>query len=141
MAVNCIRGDGAGEFWRSVELVKMLADRSITRRSAAPRTPQSNGIAERAIQQLTVIARSQLVKSGGGEELRVFTVVDAAFKTSETAHEYPGREILRERLKGKILKEDQLRAWGVGCYVHQHQQQRETGPNFHPYARRVILVR
>lgn len=104
--LNCICGDEAGGSGRSVEFVKMLVDSSITRRIAVPRTPQSKGIAERAIQQLTVIARSQLVKSGGDEELRMLTVADAAFKTSGMAHEHPGHEIPHERLEGKHFKED-----------------------------------
>ena len=87
VAVKCISGDGAGELGRSVKFQRMLANRGIRWRSSPPRTPQSNGIAERAIQQLMNIARSQLVKAGRGEDYWYFAVADAAFKTAGMPHE------------------------------------------------------
>ena len=68
VAVKCISGDGAGEFGKSVKFQRMVADRGIKWRSSPPTTPQSNGIAEKAIQQLMTVARSQIVKSGPSEE-------------------------------------------------------------------------
>lgn len=47
-----------------------------------PRTPQSNEIAERVIKQLMQAARSQMVRSGRGEEHCFFALADAAFKSS-----------------------------------------------------------
>ncbi|CAM9631876.1 unnamed protein product [Sphacelaria rigidula] len=78
----------------------MLANRSVECRCSPPRTPQSNGIAERAIQQLVTIACSQLVKAGRGEEYWFVAVVDAAFKTGGMPHEYLGGETPCERLTG-----------------------------------------
>ncbi|CAN0051008.1 unnamed protein product, partial [Choristocarpus tenellus] len=67
--VKCISGDGAGELGRSVKFQRMMLANNGTRwRKSPPRTPQSNGIAERAIKQLMGAARSQLVKAGLGDE-------------------------------------------------------------------------
>ena len=140
LAVKCISGDGAGELGRSGKFQRMLANRGVRWRSSPPRTPQSNGIAERAIQQLMRIARSQLVKAGRGEDYWFFAVADAAFKTAGMPHEYLGGETPHERLTGKPFNYDRLRVWGAECYVHQHQQQRGAGSKFHPYAKRGILV-
>ncbi|CAM9556873.1 unnamed protein product [Sphacelaria rigidula] len=68
VVIKCISGDGAGELGRSVKFQRMLTNRGIKWRNSPPRTPQSNGIDERAIQQLMRIARSQLVKEGRGED-------------------------------------------------------------------------
>lgn len=48
--VDRIFGYGAGEQGGSVTFLKMLADRSIKKRSLSPRSPQRNGIAEKPIQ-------------------------------------------------------------------------------------------
>ena len=140
LAVKCISGDGVDELGCSVKFHRMFANRGGRWRSSPPRTPQSNGIAERAIQQLVRIARSQLVKAGCGEDYWVFAVADASFKTARMPHEYLGGEMPHERLTGKPFNYGRLRVWGSESYVHQHQQQRGTGPKFHPYANRGILV-
>ncbi|CAN0496688.1 unnamed protein product, partial [Discosporangium mesarthrocarpum] len=90
-------------------------------------TPQSNGIAERAIKQLMQAARSQLVRSGRGEEHWFFAVADAAFKTGGMPHEFLGGDTPGERLTGKPFNYDCLRIWGAECF-------------FHPYAKRGVLV-
>ena len=77
--IKRINGDGAGELERSVKFQRMLADRGIKCRSSPPRTPQSHGVAERAIHQLVRIARRQLVKAG---RYWFLAVADAAFKTA-----------------------------------------------------------
>ncbi|CAM9301783.1 unnamed protein product, partial [Sphacelaria rigidula] len=138
--IKCISGDGTGELGRSIKSQRMLTNRGIKYRNSPPRTPQSIGIAERAIQQLMRIARSQLVKAGRGEEYWFFTVADAAFKTSGMPHEYLEDETPCERLTGKPFNYDRLRTWGSECFVHQHKQQRSAGAKFHPYAKRGILV-
>lgn len=61
--IKYISGDGAGELGRSTKFQHML-DPGIKWQSSLI-TPQSNGIGERAIQQLV---RSQLVKAGRGED-------------------------------------------------------------------------
>ena len=48
VAIKCMSGDGAGELGRPVKFQRMLANRGIKWRNSPPRTPQSNGIAERA---------------------------------------------------------------------------------------------
>ncbi|CAN0016909.1 unnamed protein product, partial [Sphacelaria rigidula] len=140
VAIKCISGDGDGELGRSVKSQRMLTNRGIKWRSSPPRTPQSNGIAQRAIQQLMRIARSQLVKAGRGEDYWFFAVEDAAFKTTGMPHEYLGGETPCERLTGKPLNNDRLRTWGSECFVHQHKQQRGAAAKFHPYAKWGILM-
>ena len=100
-ATKCISGDGAGEPGRSVKFQRVLVDRGIRWKSSPTWTPQSNGIAERAIQQLMRIERSQPVKAGRGEDYWFFAVVDAAFKTAGMPHEFIGGETPCERLTGK----------------------------------------
>lgn len=91
IAMNCIHGDGTDELDISVCFLRMSVDRGIGWSKAAPSTPQSNGIAERAIQGRMVIASSKLEKSGRGGELQMFTVADAVFKIFGTPHqEYLG---------------------------------------------------
>ena len=97
VAIKCMSGDGAGELGRSVKFQRMLANRGIKWHNSPPRTPQSNGITERAIQQLMRIARSQLVKAGRGEDYWYFAVADAAFKTAGMPHEYLGGETPRAK--------------------------------------------
>ncbi|CAN0104183.1 unnamed protein product [Sphacelaria rigidula] len=46
----------------------MLTNRGIKWRYSPPRTPRSNGVAKRAIQQMMRIERSQLVEEGRGED-------------------------------------------------------------------------
>ncbi|CAN0469527.1 unnamed protein product, partial [Discosporangium mesarthrocarpum] len=118
----------------------MLADRGIKWRKSPPYTPQSNAIAERAIKQLMQAARSQLVRSGLGEEFWFFAVADAAFKSFGMPHEYLGGETPCERLTGKPFNYNRLRVWGAECFVHQNKKQRGSGSKFHPYAKRGILV-
>ncbi|CAM9476000.1 unnamed protein product, partial [Choristocarpus tenellus] len=77
--VKCISGDGAGELGRSVKFQRMLANNGTRWRKSPPKTPQSNGIAERAIKQLIGAARSQLVKAGLGDEHWFFAITDVAF--------------------------------------------------------------
>ena len=118
----------------------MLADRGIKWRRSPPRTPQSNGIAEKPIQRLMTVARSQIVKSGRSEKYWFFAVADAAFRTAGMPHEYLGGETPYERLTGQTFDYDRLRVWGADCFVQQRQQQRGAGSKFPPYARRGILV-
>lgn len=70
--MECISGDGAGELGRSVNFLRMLPDRGIKWGRSPSRTPQSNGIAERAIKKLMQAARGQLVRSRRGEEYWFF---------------------------------------------------------------------
>ncbi|CAN0062222.1 unnamed protein product, partial [Choristocarpus tenellus] len=105
-----------------------------------PRTPQGNGIAERAIKQLMGAARSKLVKAGLGDEYWFFAITDAAFKTGGMPREYLGGETPCERLTGKSFNYDRLRAWGSECYVHQDEQQRGASAKFHPYAKRGKIM-
>lgn len=86
MAIKCIVGDGAEELGISVRFQRMLTDRGIRRKSSAPRTPNSGEVAECAIQQLILIARSQLVKAGRREDCLFFDVADAACKTARMFH-------------------------------------------------------
>ncbi|CAM9887930.1 unnamed protein product [Choristocarpus tenellus] len=138
--VKCISGDGAGELGRSVKFQRTLANNGTRWRKCPPRTPQSNGIAERAIKQLMGAARSQLVKAGLGDEYWFFAITDAAFKTRGMPHEYLGGETPCERLTGKSFNYDRLPAWGSECYVHQDKQQRGASANFHPYAKRGKIM-
>ncbi|CAM9753310.1 unnamed protein product, partial [Sphacelaria rigidula] len=140
VTIKCFSGDGAGELGRSVIFQRMLTNRGIKWRYSSPRTPQSNGIAKRATQQLMRIARSQLVKAGRGEDYWFFAVTDAAFKTAEMPHKYLGGETTCERLAGKPFNYDRLRTWGPKCFVHQNTQHRGAAAKFHPYAKRGILV-
>ena len=117
----------------------MLADRGIRWRSSPSRIPQSNGIVQREIQQLS-IARSQLVKAGRREGYWFFAVANAAFKTAGMPHKYLGGETQCERLTEKQLNYDRLRMWGAECFVHQNQQQRGAGAKFHPYAKHGTVV-
>ena len=119
----------------------MLADWGIRGRNSAPRKRQSNGIAERVIQQLMRKARSQLVKAGRGEDCRFFAVADVAFKTAGILHKYTVGETPCERRTGKPFNDDRLRMWGAKCCVHQKQQQRGAGSKFHLYAKSGIVVR
>ncbi|CAN0427666.1 unnamed protein product, partial [Discosporangium mesarthrocarpum] len=138
--VKCISGDGAGELARSVGFQRMLANRVIKWRKSPPYTPQSNGIAERAIKQLMQAARSQLVRSGLGKEFWFFAVADAALTSSGMPHEYLGGEAPCERITGKPITNNRLRVWVAECFVHQNKKQRRSGSKFHPYAKRDILV-
>ncbi|CAN0514255.1 unnamed protein product [Discosporangium mesarthrocarpum] len=79
----------------------MLVNKGIRWRKSPPRTPQSNGITERAIKQLMQAARSQLVRSGLGKKHWFFAVADAAFKTEGMPHEFLGGDTPCERLTGK----------------------------------------
>ncbi|CAN0027892.1 unnamed protein product, partial [Choristocarpus tenellus] len=90
VVVRCIRGDGTGEFGRSIRFQRMLSERGVQWRKTPPSTPQSNGIAERAIKQITQAARSQLIQAGMGQEFWFFAVADATFKTNGMPHEYLG---------------------------------------------------
>ncbi|CAM9872319.1 unnamed protein product, partial [Sphacelaria rigidula] len=108
VVIKCISGDGAGELGRSVKLQRMLTNRGIKWRNSPPRTPQSNETAERAIQQLMRIARSQLVKAGRGEDYWFFAAANAAFKTAGVPHEYLGGETPCERLTGKPFNYDRF---------------------------------
>ncbi|CAM9959860.1 unnamed protein product [Choristocarpus tenellus] len=119
----------------------MLVNNGTRWRKSPPRTPQSNGIAERAIKQLMGAARSQLVKAGlGDKEYWFFAITDVAFKTGGMPHEYLGRETPCERLTGKSFNYDRLRAWGSECYVHQDKQQRGASAEFHPCAKRGKIM-
>ncbi|CAM9753325.1 unnamed protein product [Choristocarpus tenellus] len=138
--VQCISGDGASELWRSVKSQRMLANNGTRWRKSPPRTPQSNGIAERAIKQLMGAAKSQVAKAGLGDEYWFFAITDVAFKTGGMPHEYLGRETPYERLTGKSFNYDRLRTWGSKCYVHQDKQQRGIGSKFHPYAKRGMIM-
>ena len=140
VSVKCLSGDGAGELGRSGKFLRMLTERGIRWRSSPPRTQQSNGIAERAIRQIMEAARSQLLKSGRGEQFWSFAVMDATYKLAAAPHEFLGGETPHERLTGKPFNYARLRAWGSDCYVHQHAAQRGAGAKFHPYAKRGILV-
>ena len=130
VAIKCISGDGAGELGKSVKFQRMLADRGIRWISSPPRTPQYNGIAERAIQQLMRIARRQLVKAGRGEDYWFFAVADAVFKTTGMPHECLGRETPCKRLTEKPFNYDRLHMWGEECFLRQNQQQRGAGSEF-----------
>ncbi|CAM9813240.1 unnamed protein product [Choristocarpus tenellus] len=132
--VKCISGDGAGELGRSVKFQGMLVNNGTQWRKSPPRTPQSNGIAERAIKQLMAAARS-LVKAGLGDEYWFFEITDVAFKTGGMPHEYLGGETPCEHLTGKSFNYDRFRAWGSRCDVHQDKQQRWARAKFHPYAK------
>lgn len=70
----------------------MPTDRGIKWRCSPLRTPQVNGIAERAIKQLTQAAQSRLVRSGRGEEYWFFVVADAAYNTGGIPPENLGDE-------------------------------------------------
>ena len=137
VVIKCISGDGAGDLGRSVKFQPMPADLGIKWRTSRPRTPQANGIAERALQQLMRIARSQLVKVGRGEDYWFFAVSDAAFK------EYPANILGRDPMRATYREAVQLRSSlyvGAKRFMHQKQQQRRVGSNFHPYAKRGIVV-
>ena len=133
-------GDGAGELGRSGRFQRMLRERHVQWQKSPPYTPQSNGIAERAIKSLMYAARSSLIRSGRDEKYWFFAVADAAFKSSGMPHEYLGGETPHERLTGKSLNYDRLRPFGIECYVHQFKQQRGSGSKFHPYAKRGFIV-
>ncbi|CAM9443027.1 unnamed protein product [Choristocarpus tenellus] len=138
--VQCISGDGAGELGRSVKFQRILVNSGTRWRKSPPRTPQSNGIAEKAIKQLMGAARSQLAKAGLGNEYWFFAITDVAFKTGAMPHEYLRGETPCERLTGKSFNYDRLRTWGSECYVHQDKRQRGARSKFHPYAKRGIIV-
>ncbi|CAM9550179.1 unnamed protein product, partial [Sphacelaria rigidula] len=124
MTIKCISGDGAGKLGWSVKYQRMLANRGIKWRCSPPRTSQSYGIVEHAIQRLMRKARSQLVKAGRGEDSWFFAVTDAAFETARMPHEYLGGETPCERLTGKPYNYDRCRTWESECFVHQHTQKR-----------------
>ena len=132
VAIKCMSGDGVGELGRSVKFQRMLANQGIEWRSSPPRTPQCNGIAERAIQLLMRIACSQLVKAGCGWGYWYFAAADAAFKTAGMSHEYLGAETSCGRLIGRRLENHRLRTWGSECFVHQHKQQRGAAAKVPP---------
>ena len=140
VAIKCISGDGAGELGRSVKFQRMLADRGIRWRSSPPRTPQSNGIAERENEQQMRIARIQLVRVGRGEDYWFFTVADAASKVVGRPHEYIGGGTPCERLIEKPFNYDRLRMWGAECFVHQNEKQRGACSKLHPYAKSWIMI-
>ncbi|CAN0439419.1 unnamed protein product [Discosporangium mesarthrocarpum] len=130
--VTCISGDGAGELARSVRFQRMLADQGIKWRKSPPYTPQSNGIAEQAIKQLMQATRSQLVRSGLGEEFLFFAVADAVFKSSGMPHEYLGGETPSERLTGKPFNYNRLRVWGRSVSYTRTRSSADRAPSFTP---------
>ena len=79
----------------------MLTERRILWRSSAPRTQQSNGIAERVIKQIMTAARSQQPESGRGEHFGSSNVMDAAYKLAGAPHKCFGGETPYERLTGE----------------------------------------
>ncbi|CAM9931548.1 unnamed protein product, partial [Choristocarpus tenellus] len=105
-----------------------------------PRTPQSNGIAKRAIKHLMGVARSQLAKAELGDEYWFFDITDVAFKTGGMPHEYLGGETSCECLTGKPFYYDRLWTWGSERYVHQDKQKSEAGSKFHLYAKWGIIM-
>lgn len=109
VAIKCISGDGAREPERSAKFTWMLADRGIKRRRSASRSPPGNGIPERAILQLMVIATSQLENSGPGDQCWMYAIAEAAFKTSDMPHKCLGGETPHEKLTGKAFNYDRFR--------------------------------
>lgn len=96
LSIKYFSGDGGGELKCFAKVQGMLANRGIKWRFSLPCRPQRNGINERAIQQRTMIARSQLVKAGHGEDYWFFAVADAAFFAQEMLHGYlGGRDAIR----------------------------------------------
>ncbi|CAM9205458.1 unnamed protein product [Choristocarpus tenellus] len=140
VVVRCISGDGAGEFGRSVKFQHILTERGVKSRKSPPHTPQSNGIAERAIKQVMQAARSHLIQAGLGEEFGFFAVADATYKTTGMPLKYLGDETPCERLSNKPFNYNRLRVFGTECFVHQINQQRSTNAKFHPYVKQGILV-
>lgn len=69
----------------------MVVNRGIKSRSSQRHPPQSNGIAERSIQKLMAIARSQLVKPERGEQFWMLAIEDGAFEGIWDAALVPGR--------------------------------------------------
>ncbi|CAM9397444.1 unnamed protein product, partial [Choristocarpus tenellus] len=141
VVVRCISGDGAGEFGRSIKFQRMLTERGVKWRKSPLRTPQSNGIAERAIKQVMQAAHSQLIQAGLGEEFWFFAAVaDTTYKTTGMPHEYLGGETPYEHLTNKPFNYERLRVFGTECFVHQTKQQRGTNAKFHPYVKRGTLI-
>lgn len=62
-------------------------------------TPQSKEIAERAVQQLLRIARSQLERAGRGQDYWFFAAEDAECNTAGMLHEYLVGETPHEKLR------------------------------------------
>lgn len=107
---------------------------------------QGNGIAERAVQQLMIIAKIQLVKRGRDEGYWTFSVADAASKTSRMPHRHHHHQYLSgetpcKRLSGNPCNYDRIPMWGTVCSVHSHVQQQGGGDKFRlPYTKRGVLV-
>lgn len=113
-----ISGDGARELGRSGKCSRKLAERGVRWWSSDSCTPQSAGIAQSGLKQITVEARCQLLTSRCVEQLWSFTVIDTALKLAGAPQKYLCEETPHEGLSGKPFTHVRLCPWKSDCDIH-----------------------
>ncbi len=114
-----IRGDGAGELGRSTHFRKELGNLGIKWESTPPYTHQQNGLAERAIRQISEGGRVQLARANLGDEFWFSACKDFTAKSNLIPHQGFGGDTPFERIHPERIPRYQgVRKFGQTAYVH-----------------------
>ncbi len=120
-----IRGDGAGELGRSTHFRKELGNLGIKWESTPPYTHQQNGLAERAIRQISEGGRVQLARANLGDEFWFSACKDFTTKSNLIPHQALGGDTPIERLHPERKPRYQgIRKFGQIAYVHIDKQRK-----------------
>ncbi|MCP4088495.1 MAG: transposase family protein [Gammaproteobacteria bacterium] len=144
--IQCIRGDGAGEFGRSRIFRQELGNLGLRWESSPPYTHQQQGLVERAVRQITEGGRAQLARSYLGNEYWFYACQDFTFKANCLPHQALGGNSPYKRLHpGRKPRYQALRKFGQTAYVHidkirQGEFSRGKLSKMRPRADRGVLV-
>ncbi len=117
VTVECIRGDGAGEFGRSRVFRQELINLALKWESSPPYTHQQQGLIERAIRQAVEGVRAQLSRAGLGNQYWFYACQD--FTCNCLPHQSLGGDSPYERVHpGRKPRYQALRKFGQTTNVH-----------------------
>lgn len=126
-----IQTDQPKEFL-SNEFSEYLIEHQIHHRLSTSHSHQQNGIAERAIQSIRNIARTNLIEANAPEKFWPETVRIAAYQYNVVPHSTDPKSTPFERMFDKIPDYNYLRPFGALTYFYKHPVQRDSMSKWQP---------
>ena len=121
-----LRSDNGGEY-TSHDLQQYLKEKGIEWKPSTPRTPEQNGIAERAIRTISTMIRSMLHHAGLGNAFWCYAAMAVAYVYNRLHHsKLPKGKTPYEILKGKKPNISNLKVFGCMAVIAHIDRETRT---------------